>query len=52
VGRAGLFHDPEQVALAQYFKTKKSSSELVIFSYLKHFGRAGFCFATSFIATL
>jgi hypothetical protein len=38
VWRAGLFHDPEQVALAQYFKTKKSSSELVIFSYLKHCG--------------
>jgi len=35
VGRAGLFHDPEQVALAQYFKTKKSSSELVVFFLFK-----------------
>jgi hypothetical protein len=35
VGRAGLLHDPEQGALAQYFKTKKTSSELVVFSYLK-----------------
>jgi hypothetical protein len=40
VGRAGLFHDPEQGYLAQYFKTKKPSSELMVFSYLKHCGES------------
>jgi len=39
-GRAGLLHDPEQGALAQYFKTKKPSSELVVSSYLKHCGES------------
>jgi hypothetical protein len=33
---AGLLHDPEQGDLAQYFKTKKPSSELVVFSNLKY----------------
>jgi hypothetical protein len=36
--RAGLLRDPEQGSLAHYFKTKKPSSELVVFSYLKHCG--------------
>jgi hypothetical protein len=40
VGRAGLLHDPGQGSLAQYFKTKKSSSELAIFSYSKHCGES------------
>ena len=40
MGRAGLLHDPEQGALAQYFKTKKTSSELVVFSYLKQCGES------------
>jgi hypothetical protein len=39
-GRAGLLNYPEQGALAQYFKTKKTSSELVVFSYLKHCGES------------
>jgi hypothetical protein len=33
VGRAGLLYDPEQGALAQYFKTKKRSSKLGVFLY-------------------
>jgi hypothetical protein len=40
VGRAGLLRHPEQGALAQYFKTKKPSSELVVFSFLKHCGES------------
>jgi hypothetical protein len=40
VGRAGLLHDSDQSALAQYFKTKKPSSELVVSSYLKHCGES------------
>jgi hypothetical protein len=44
VGRAGLLRDPEQGLLTQYFKTKKPSSELVVFSYLKHCGESRITF--------
>jgi hypothetical protein len=40
VGRVGLLHDPEKGALAQYFKTKKPSSELVVSSNLKYCGES------------
>jgi hypothetical protein len=45
VGRAGLLRDPEQGYLTQYFKTKKPSSELVVFSYLKHCGESRITFS-------